>query len=183
MSHPEHPSDPSLPTGPGADDVVGPELRDWFRQTVPPEPADSEWDRVGRAIEMELPAGGPSWRTVGISLAAGVLLAVGAIGLTTAMRDKGAGNVVSTARPDDPFGEFPALAMAGEDDVEIHRVREGGDKVALVGRSPIPDVFTWAGPRDVWLWSTVPDEMYGFEPRMSGGFDEMPVIWADDSER
>ena len=177
MSDSQRPIDGDSDTG----DAVGPELRDLFRQTAPAEPSPANWERVRVAVAASVPPCGPPRRALGIALAAGILLAAGGLALSSRFRD----TRPDVARDDsaDPVGEYAVLQMAGENDVEIHSVRDGGWRAAVLGTSPIPKAIPWAGPKDVWLWSELPDEVFGFEPRMSGGFQDNPVIWADDSQR
>jgi hypothetical protein len=157
---------------PPPDDPIGSDLRELLAQTAPAEPSAVAWERVHQAVEGHLRAPGPSTRTIGLALAASVLLAVGVIVATNRNLPDPEPVAVLSESADEP------LVMAGDDDVEVHRVR--GNWRAVVGSSPIPNAFAWAGPKDVWLWTALPDEMHGFEPRTADVAGAMPLIYADD---
>jgi len=169
------PDDDVTPAGDGGADPVGPDLREVFELTRPAEPSRPAWERVQAAVSASVPRRSPARRLVGWAVAAGVLLAVGAVAWWP-----GAGNPVPDATGDDGpdvAAEFAVLPVASEEDVDVHRVRLGGWALA-VGTSPIPEKITWAGKGDVRVASSVPDD-FGSEPKM--GTTGPPVIWADDS--
>jgi hypothetical protein len=169
--------DDKTPTGPGESDVIGPDLREVFGQFRPADPSDSAWGRVHAAVSAAMPRRYPAGRLAGWAVAAGVLLAVGALMLWPG-RDTPPGPDFTDDEPDST-AVVAVLPAAHDEDVDIHRIRPGGWKVA-VGKSPIPDKIVWAERGDVKVASSTPDEIFGSEPRMGPG-GQPPVIWADDS--
>ncbi len=171
------------PGRPDADpgEVVGPEIRDLFDLTRPQEPTASEWDRVNQIVGLSLPQPGSSWPTVALSLAAGVMLAVGVTALWHIQGKPQPGPAMAREDADNSLDEYAELPLATEDDVEIHRIRGNGLKAAVIGKSQFSNDIVWAGPKDIRIKSSIPDEIFGSEPKMYGGDQNMPVIWADDS--
>jgi hypothetical protein len=148
MSFPAPPNDDPNRSNAVEGDVVGPELRALFDLTSPRDPIGTEWDRVNRTVAHVLPQPGPPWRTVGLSLAAGVLLAVGAIARLPGRHDLQPSSEVAREDGNESSEDLTVLRMAKEDDVEIHSVRGAGLNALVVGKSPIPDTMVWAGPKE-----------------------------------
>ncbi|HEY2783561.1 MAG TPA: hypothetical protein VGJ05_01185 [Fimbriiglobus sp.] len=178
-----HGSDGSDRSYSGLGDIVGAEIRDLFELTRPPEPSESEWDRVHRSMAESMTRPGSPWRTVALSVAAGIALAVGAITCWPAQPPANPGPEVAQVSRSEPADELASFPLATEDDVEIHSIRGDGWKSAVLGRSAMTEEISWAGPNDIQVKSSAPDEYYGAEPKLSGGTHNMPVIWADDSLR
>jgi len=180
MTHPT--SDPGE-SNPTADaDLVGPDLRELFQMTAPTDPSSAEWKRVRLEAADKLPRSGVAWRVAGLAAAASILLAAGAIVLLSGDK-RGGPDLASAAGISAQEAESPTvLPVADDDDVEIETVRGGAWRVA-VGEKPVAEVIDWAGPRDVWPWWSMPDDLFGFEPLMSGGFQDIPVFWPADSQR
>jgi len=167
--------DDATPAGDGGADPVGPDLREVFELTRPADPSGAAWGRVQAAVTAGVPRRNPAGRWAGWAVAAGVLLAVGAVAWWPGGRTPDP----DVAWDDGPDGaaEFAVLPVAHDEDVDVHRVRLGGWALA-VGTSPIPEKIAWAGKGDVRVASSTPDD-FGSEPRMGSGGP--PVIWADDS--
>jgi hypothetical protein len=112
---------------------------------------------------------------VGLALAAGVLFAVGVVAVSSGNRVPGPVDSGPVVDADDG----PVLAVADEDDVDVRRNRASRWRVAVEGSNTFAEAIAWAGPKDVWLWSSLPDEVTGFDPVMTGAFQDMPIIWTD----
>lgn len=150
------------------------------RAAAPREPSEAEWEAARRRVAARLPGRAGRWRAA-VALAAGVLLAVGAVAAWPARPAAPTGQgpravqpvppVQFAAHTFDPLAEFDVLPIASAEEVVLHRVPGSG--VLPVGAPLLPEALSLATIDDVEFHE--PPEAW---PRVLTGAGDAPLFFA-----
>jgi hypothetical protein len=152
-------------------------LRDVWKATAPPEPADEAWAAAGARFEgIPAPAAArPSaWPLLG--WAAGAAAVAAAAVLWMVLSQSGPAPVDAPAPP--AVAAEPPFPVATEDEIVILRVGGADTRSLAVGTLPLQEPIQLAGPGEVTFTNVRPAPSDNAMPVVPENEHESPMVWA-----